>query len=317
MKKDVRVTVIGCGRAGTSLAGALASLETGGRTAHRGNASGPSAASPPFGFVLAGVADSDPDRSAALSASLGCRDFGQDAGRAAGGGDFVVLAVPDRMISVLCGEIAEHGAFESGQTVCHLSGAHGSDLLEAAARAGSWCISLHPATSMAGPGTATFPACVFEGVHFVFEGHSRARPTVRRLVVAVGGVFHEIDPALKPLYHSACALSSNFLVSLLSLSSEMLAGIWKEEKEGEALICSLLSSTLENISRRGRDGALTGPVARGDVDTVRMNLEAFASVFPDYRRLYLELLALTVARENVPPRIRERVVKFLERETSG
>ena len=317
-KHNARVTIIGCGGAGSFLAGAISSLETGGRADSLENGTGPPASPPPLRFSLAGVADRDEGRSAALSGALGCRDFGRDAGRAAREGNLVVLAVPDCAISALCGEIAGQGAFEPGQMVCHLSGAHGSDLLAAAARARARCISLHPATSMAGfgitPGEERFSEHRFDGVHFVFEGDPRARSTIRKLVEALGGVFHEVDPELKPLYHSACVLSSNFLVTLLSLSSEMLSGIWAEGAEGEELICSLLGFTLENISRCGRDSALTGPVVRGDLDTVRMNLEAFGRVFPNYRRLYLELLELTVAREKISAPIRERILKFLESE---
>ena len=94
----------------------------------------------------------------------------------------------------------------------------------------------------------------------------------------MGGVPLVIDPGQKPLYHAASCVMSNYLVGLIEAGLELyqLAGI--SRTDALAAAGKLLQGTLENISRYGIPGALTGPIQRGDVATVRRHIEALERI---------------------------------------
>jgi predicted short-subunit dehydrogenase-like oxidoreductase (DUF2520 family) len=228
----------------------------------------------------------------------------------------VILAVPDQHISHLCKEMAEAGAFEKGQVAAHLSGAHTSGLLEAARNCGAWCMSLHPAISMAGMQDKNGDLqCIRNGglseAHFVFEGDRRAKHIAREFVEFLDGSFHEIAPAHKPLYHSACVIASNFLIAQMNLSVQMLHHVWTDGREGEEILYTLLRSTLDNVHRMGVHDALTGPVIRGDMDTIRMGIDVFSRFFPTRLPLYLEMLGVISEGKGVPASVRRELKELM------
>jgi len=190
--------------------------------------------------------------------------------------DLLLFAVPDDHLAGVVSGLAATGSLPAGAVVAHTSGAHGLAVL--GDRAG---LALHPAMTFTGTDADLDR---LPGIAWGVTAHDRA--FAARLVTDLGGVPEWIAEDARPLYHAALAHGANHLVTLVAECTDLLrsAGV----SGGERLLGPLLSAALDNALRHG-DRALTGPVSRGDVGTVRKHLDVLAGeapeVLPSYRVL--------------------------------
>jgi predicted short-subunit dehydrogenase-like oxidoreductase (DUF2520 family) len=190
--------------------------------------------------------------------------------------DLVLLAVPDDVLPGLVYGLATTGAFRAGQIVVHTCGARGVDVLGPAVAAGVLPLALHPAMTFTGRAEDVArlrAACV--GVTVADEtGWSVGEA----LVLEMGAEPVRVPSEARPLYHAALAHGANHLATLVRDAVDALehAGVVPAER----LLGPLLEAALDNTLRHG-DRALTGPVARGDLDTVRLHLRVLAESAPD------------------------------------
>lgn len=205
--------------------------------------------------------------------------------------DLVVFATPDHAIAPLAAELAAARCFRPGQLVLHTSGARTSADLAPASAAGALTLSFHPLQTFA----HFDPDISLEGVLVVGEGCEAALAAGQELARALGARWQSLYPGAKPLYHAAAVMASNYLVVLLDVACGLLEQAGFTEKLARASLAPLVRSTLENVVRLGPAAALTGPVARGEVETVATHLRCLD---PEDRRLYslLGLHALELAR---------------------
>lgn len=190
--------------------------------------------------------------------------------------DLVLLAVPDDVLPGLVSGLAATGAFRAGQIVVHTCGSRGVDVLGPAAAVGVLPLALHPAMTFTGRAEDVArlgAACV--GVTVADEtGWSVGEA----LVLEMGAEPVRVPSEARPLYHAALAHGANHLATLVRDAVDALehAGVVPAER----LLGPLLEAALDNTLRHG-DRALTGPVARGDLDTVRLHLRVLAESTPD------------------------------------
>ena len=161
----------------------------------------------------------------------------------------------------------------------HTSGAHGVSVLAPAAEHGVLPLALHPvmtftAASRTSPGSGASVG-VTAGA-----GDEAGWPVGEALVVEMGAEPVRIAEEVRPLYHAALAHGANHLVTLVRDCVDTLeaAGMHPADR----LVAPLLSAALDNALRHG-DRAITGPVARGDVGTVRTHLQELARPRPRRR----------------------------------
>lgn len=218
----------------------------------------------------------------------------------------VLLAVPDSAIVSVTRQLA--GELPPRTPVLHTSGAAGTELLGAAADLRHPTGTMHPLVALADTGA---DAERLTGAWFAVEGEPEARALAERLVRALEGRVLAIAPGSKALYHAAAVFASNYLVSLLAVAERLAAGAGVEEKSAREALISLARGALENVSRSGPAAALTGPLARGDHETVRAHLSALsARDRAIYSVLARETLAL--ARERgLPPGTAEAIEEML------
>jgi predicted short-subunit dehydrogenase-like oxidoreductase (DUF2520 family) len=95
-----------------------------------------------------------------------------------------------------------------------------------------------------------------------------------------------IAPARRPVYHAAAVFGSNYLVALTAATVRLLLDAGVAERDAFPALMPLLRGTLDNIEQLGVSAALTGPIARGDLETVRLHLSRLS---PAQRRLYCAL----------------------------
>jgi predicted short-subunit dehydrogenase-like oxidoreductase (DUF2520 family) len=195
-----------------------------------------------------------------------------DAGRDA---DLVVVATPDAEIADTAAALAS--SLRPGALVIHLSGACPLEELDKlhAARPDVEVGSLHPLQSLPSPevGITRLPGswCAVEGP-----------ASVERLAVSLGLRPFRVDPERRAEYHAAATIASNHLVALLGQAVRVAdaAGV-----PPEALL-PLVRASVDNVDALGAAAALTGPVARGDADTVARHL---GTLTPDERATYRAL----------------------------
>jgi predicted short-subunit dehydrogenase-like oxidoreductase (DUF2520 family) len=186
--------------------------------------------------------------------------------------ELVLLTVPDDALIELVAGLAATHAWQPGQLVVHTGGRFGWRVLEPAVGCGAIPLALHPAMTFTGTSLdlARLADCCF-GV----TAPGPVLPIAQALVVEMGAEPVVIAEEMRGLYHSALAHGSNHLVTLVAQSLDLLrqAGV---ESPGRVL-GPLLSAALDNALRSG-DDALTGPVARGDAQTVASHIEVIAAV---------------------------------------
>lgn len=266
MDKQPTLAIIGFGRLG----GALAQLAR------------------DRGYRIAAVAAA----SAATRAKATAQHFPvfSDNSTAAHAADLILLCVPDRQISAVCGELVANGRLRADQVLLHTSGASGAELLADARTAGVAVGSLHPLQSFADASTA---AENLPGSAFAIDGDPAATTAAAALAQSFGGQILIVPPAERALYHAAAVITSNYLVTLLATAQTLFARWAPDETAARAAMLPLAAGTLRNINRQGAKAALTGPIVRGDATTVEKHLAALPKeLIPLYRQLGLATLSL-------------------------
>jgi len=204
--------------------------------------------------------------------------------------DLLLLTVPDDMLQNVVTTMVGAGAIRSGQVVCHTSGRHGLAVLDAATRIGAVPLALHPAMTFTGTAVdlERLPGCVF-GVTAREEDRSLAES----LVADMRGVPMWVPEDKRTLYHAGLAHGANHLVTLVAQAMELLAASGAEDPA--ATLRPLLTAALDNALLSG-DAALTGPIVRGDVNTVAAHLAEIAETAPATIPSYVAMAKATADR---------------------
>ncbi len=190
---------------------------------------------------------------------------------AAAGVDVLVLAVPDAAIAAVAANVAP----VADTTVMHLAGSVGLDVLAPHPRRAA----LHPLVAL--PNAEVGARRLAEGAWFAVAGD----PLARRIVDDLGGRWFEVADADRAAYHAAAVIASNHVVALLGQAERVAA---RAGVPFEAYL-DLVRATVDNVAELGPADALTGPAARGDVETIRRHLEALPE---DEREAYEVLVRL-------------------------
>ncbi|MGB9808347.1 MAG: Rossmann-like and DUF2520 domain-containing protein, partial [Thermosulfidibacteraceae bacterium] len=173
----------------------------------------------------------------------------------------IIITVEDKSIEIIADTLVKSGI---GATIGHVSGSLPSSLIKKEGR-----FSIHPAMSLASKEAYKN----LEKAIFSIEGDERGIKVARDLVETLGVRYVEIDTENKALYHAACVIASNYLVAIELMAKTILNNIGFDEKIAENLVLSLAEGTLLNMKRLGIKRALTGPISRGDWDTVRKHMD--------------------------------------------
>jgi predicted short-subunit dehydrogenase-like oxidoreductase (DUF2520 family) len=208
-------------------------------------------------------------------------------------GTRIMLAVPDGSIRGAADAIAGLGAPGPGCVALHSSGALPAEALVALAERGYAVGSLHPLQTVADPAHG---AERLRGAFFTFEGDPAARGAAEEIVGAAEGRMLEVHAADKARYHAACVFASNYVVACAAVATRLLAGAANiTEADAASALQPLWGGAVSNVDKLGPTEALTGPVRRGDVETIRAHLAALdGTTLELYAELALE--ALRVAR---------------------
>ncbi|PJJ58126.1 putative short-subunit dehydrogenase-like oxidoreductase (DUF2520 family) [Mumia flava] len=221
--------------------------------------------------------------------------------------DLLLLAVPDDALPGLVAELALDGHLHRGQVVVHTSGRYGLGVLAAAAHVGARPVAMHPAMTFTGTDVdlARLDGCVFG-----LTADGPEQDLAERLVADLGGVAVRIREEDRTTYHAALAHGANHLVTLVTQSMQMLRRVGADDPA--AVLRPLLRAALDNALVY-EDAALTGPVVRGDVETVRGHVEALAEQPVPTLDAYVAMARATSAHAIADGRLDDRRAKAIRR----
>jgi predicted short-subunit dehydrogenase-like oxidoreductase (DUF2520 family) len=211
----------------------------------------------------------------------------------------VIVSVPDDALASVVADLTGTGAIGPGQIIAHTCGAHGLDMLAPAIVAGAEPLALHPAMTFTG--TPLDLERLRQGVSFGVTAPAALRAFATRIVADLSGAVEWIPEERRALYHAALAHGANHLVTLVNEAMDRLldAGVTDPARVLDPLLHAALGNAL-----RLRDGALTGPVSRGDAGTVAGHLAALTASAPESVPAYLVLARRTADRAIAAGRLR-------------
>jgi predicted short-subunit dehydrogenase-like oxidoreductase (DUF2520 family) len=189
--------------------------------------------------------------------------------------DVLWLCVPDAVTARVTRRLVKRAVKRlgerplEGQIVVHSSGVLSSTVLQEAARAGASVASVHPMMSF-----PTRTPVALEGILFGVEADASSRRILNAIVRRIGGRPFAVKTASKALYHAIGMLSSPLLVSHLAAALQTAALAGFTPPQARRLIEPIARATLDNFFLRGAGKSFSGPIARGDVQTIRLHLQA-------------------------------------------
>lgn len=287
-----QVVIIGPGRAGLALAYALVQSDAG---------------------VAVTVCGRRPEPPAHPLFTQGLAEYLFGLARPTAESAAVFLAVPDGVVPEMAHALAGQGTAPEGCAAFHLSGALSTEVLAPLHARGYAVGSFHPLQALAHPVTG---AERIPGSWIAVTGAPGALAVARRLAGALGCPILSVPEARRPLYHAAAVMASNFLPPLLDAACRILEQAGVPHDDALPALLPLVEGTLHNIRERGVDGAVTGPIRRGDVETVGLHLRALER---EDRRLYavLGLELLRIAGPALPEEVSRELADRFNQELGG
>jgi predicted short-subunit dehydrogenase-like oxidoreductase (DUF2520 family) len=262
MAPKPRITIVGAGNLATSLAVCLRE------------------AGYPIAEIVARSGQVSMARAERLARRVGARAVAVTQARIKS--EVVWFCVPDNQIARAASSLVTEGNWR-GTIALHSSGALASDELSALRRRGAATASAHPLMTFVSGSSASLT-----GTPFAIEGDASAVRLIRRIVQDLGGQAHSIRKSDKPAYHAWGTFASPLLTALLATTERVAAFAGVKGREAKRRMLPMLRQTLANYAALGASGAFSGPIVRGDVNTVREHLRVLQQI-PQAREVYLAL----------------------------
>jgi predicted short-subunit dehydrogenase-like oxidoreductase (DUF2520 family) len=194
--------------------------------------------------------------------------------------ELIILAVPDDVIAPLASSLRMY----SGQAMIHTSGALGADVLAPAMAAGTQIGSFHPLVAFADTERAVE---ALQGATIAIEADDQLAALLGTMAEVIGASPVRLASGSKAAYHAAAVLAAGGFVALLDAIAQLgrVAGL--DEAGALAIYGPLVEGTLGNARALGIPAALTGPIVRGDLGTLRTHLATLRDHAPGVLELYV------------------------------
>lgn len=205
-------------------------------------------------------------------------------------GTLVIVGVPDDAIVAAARDLA--GALSSDApssvTVAHLAASREVDDLAPLAARGVTTAGFHPLRSFP---AKDVPAADLGGALVGIEASSpTALGALRDLAARLGGRPFELAPGMRSLYHMGASVAGNAVLGLLDVARAAFAHAGVPDALATDGLATLMGGAIRNAAATDIAAALTGPVVRGDVETLTAHMKAIDATLPEVRPLYLELV---------------------------
>lgn len=257
-----KVSFIGCGRVGRTIARALKDA----------------------GYEIGMVVTRSDDRTREAIDFIGAGIHASDLVSAALSGNIHFIATNDDAIEEVVKTLDEEINTALGNHYFfHFSGSVTSEVLQPLREKGAAIGSIHPLQVFADPQKALD---TLQGVYYAIEGEDRAMELAVQLVDRLQGKLLLIPTGRKVLYHAAGVFAANYLTVLVNIVVGIMEEIGETPEDAYQAFLPLMVGALQNIEEFGVGGALTGPVVRGDAKTIRSHLKALDELKPEWVEAY-------------------------------
>ena len=183
--------------------------------------------------------------------------------------DVIFITTPDGVIHQVWGDLLHQDI--SNRIICHFSGSLSSHVFSGREEAGASGISMHPMYAFSDKFHSYEQ---FHTAYLTLEGDPEAVAVMKPMWEAIGHHVLTLKAEDKIIYHAAAAMASNEMLGLMQASLDILSECGFSEKDSMALLTPLVQGNIASMLEKGCVNALTGPVERGDAQTVRKHLQA-------------------------------------------
>jgi len=224
-----------------------------------------------------------------------CRGFNnnQDVADAS---ELIFITTPDDAIATVVSQVKWH----PGQSVAHCSGADSADILKPAKKLGAYVGVFHPLQTFANAEQAIEN---IPGSTFALEAETPLLDILKDMATALGGYWIELKASDKVLYHTAAVIACNYMVTLVKLATDLWQTFSIPPHQATQALLPLIRGTIHNIDTVGIPQCLTGPIARGDIGTIKKHLDALQKKAPGllstYRELGLQTIPIALAKGRI------------------
>ncbi|NBC67349.1 MAG: DUF2520 domain-containing protein, partial [Bacteroidetes bacterium] len=210
-------------------------------------------------------------------------------------GDFVFITTPDDLISKTARDLAGKPIHWQEKVVIHCSGNLTSDELTSLSEKGAQTVSMHPIQSFKkGDGSERF-----QDITISLQGDETGKELLKPIIGEMGAKVLMLDKKQKRYLHIAAVMASNYLVALMFSVENLLKDV--DLDDGFESLEPLVHQTVNNVFEKGPTDALTGPISRGDTESVQMHLNELSGSEPEvlYKILGLEAVKIAEKRGEV------------------
>jgi predicted short-subunit dehydrogenase-like oxidoreductase (DUF2520 family) len=273
-----KLSIIGAGSVGSSLGVALSEK----------------------GYKIIGIIDINGNKALKLSKIINCTKVGVMPTDIPSTSDIVLITVNDNQISSVASELAKlKNLYFRKMLFIHCSGVYAADVLEPLRKKGALIGAMHPIHTFPPNHNPAKNKSKFRGMHFGIDGSEESIKWIEQIIKMLDGKALVIPKDLKPLYHIACVFASNYEMIFLNAVDELAQKLNLPVSWMEAF-GPLITESMQNMMKNGIGKSLTGPIVRGDNETVEIHLKALDKQAPYLLPLYTVggIEAARVAKNN-------------------
>lgn len=209
--------------------------------------------------------------------------------------DLIFISTPHKAVGSVARQLArlDHLNFRR-VAVCHASGMLTARVLDPVRRRGATVFSFHPLQTFPRDFRPRDIVKSVRGIYYGVDGSPKGLRLADRLARALGGKTIHIPPNLRPFYHAACVVASNHLTAMMSILEQMFQRLRVKNMSFYPAFKPIIMATLKNIEGTSPAHALSGPVARGGVDTVAEHCTSVRRSAPELLPYFVRLTFETV-----------------------
>jgi predicted short-subunit dehydrogenase-like oxidoreductase (DUF2520 family) len=215
--------------------------------------------------------------------------------------DVVIFAVQEKKLTKAISECRKYKLDLTEKILFHLSGIETSALLDFPEVDKSNTGSFHPLQTF--NDISYKYSNILNEIYFGIEGGTAALEYFKKICKEFKSNYLVLPKDKKILYHAACVIASNFMVSHFNIISGIVKELSAKNERGVEIFKPIVMTTLNNIFTQGIGKSLTGPFERGDVSTINLHLKYFKENLPSYLYYYIlsgiEAMNLAIRKKSI------------------
>lgn len=210
-------------------------------------------------------------------------------------GDLIFITVSDSAIAKVARQLADVSEDLTHKTIVHCSGNESATILQPLKEKGGYIASFHPLQTF----TMHSKPLDYQDIYFSLQGDKNAFPQLNEIARKLDAHTLEVTEEQKSHLHAAAVIASNYLNTLLDTAVDTATASGLSQEKAKEALFPLVKTSLKNIESQSFEKALTGPIKRGDLETVKDHLHLLNDE-PELLAIYKTLgqRTVTLARKS-------------------